>query len=340
MNAKRLWRSVIFLIIFGLGVWALLWLIHRENPAEIIANLKQFGILIFLGFLAMSFINFAFASWRLGLLVNNDLKKGEKKIPARKVFLNRMAGYGFGYLTPIVLLGGEPVKIGLLAKDGANAQRASGAVILDSLFDVTANVLFVFVGIGLALLQGLAGNGEFTPIIIGMVILLLLIGAFFWRLGSGRGVIQYVFRALQLHRVKRLWKICNGIIGMEKRMSDYLQKDKKAVMQITILSFIIVTFRLIEIWYIAYFLGVNLTFVQAFLASTLPGVALFLPVPGAIGVFEGGFAAVFVLLAIPLNAVAFALIIRARDLMFIILGMSHLMVSGREFIRKYVFRSV
>ena len=74
-----------------------------------------------------------------------------------------------------------------------------------------------------------------------------------------------------------------------------------------------------------------LTFGQAFLIGTLPGVALLMPIPASLGIFEGGFAVVFGLLGVPLTAVAFALIIRLRDVIFITVGTIHGIKQGAIF---------
>jgi hypothetical protein len=67
--------------------------------------------------------------------------------------------------------------------------------------------------------------------------------------------------------------------------------------------------------------------------STLPGVSLLLPVPAGLGVFEGSNAGMFALLGVAINPVAYTMIIRARDFLFIGLGIFHAVRSGEKLVR-------
>jgi len=110
-------------------------------------------------------------------------------------------------------------------------------------------------------------------------------------------------------------------------------------MAIAFLAVTVISFRVVEVFYLAHFFDIQLNFAQAFLISTLPGIALLLPVPAGLGVFEGGFASVFVLLGVPLSAVAFALVIRLRDFAFIGFGLIHLLRQGGIVVQDVIRRS-
>ena len=128
------------------------------------------------------------------------------------------------------------------------------------------------------------------------------------------------------------WK--ENLIKTEEMMSHFLREDKVLVAKVLLLSFIVLAFRTIDVFYLMYFFGVDLTFSQAFLISTLPGIALIMPVPGSVGVLEGGFAAIFALLLVPLNPITYAVIVRSRDFIFIVLGLVRILAKGREFIEE------
>lgn len=103
------------------------------------------------------------------------------------------------------------------------------------------------------------------------------------------------------------------------------------------LSTVTMLFRILEVYFIAWGFGqAGLRFSQAFLAATLPGFALLVPVPAGIGVFEGGLDFIFELLAIPIAPLAFVAIIRARDLLFIIIGFLHTLISNRGTMREFL----
>lgn len=81
-------------------------------------------------------------------------------------------------------------------------------------------------------------------------------------------------------------------------------------------------------------MGVNLSFTQAFLSSTIPYFALLLPVPGGLGILESGHTAVFLLLGVSINAFAFVFIIRLRDFIFILFGLIRGWHRGLKIMKK------
>jgi uncharacterized membrane protein YbhN (UPF0104 family) len=107
---------------------------------------------------------------------------------------------------------------------------------------------------------------------------------------------------------------------------------KLKVLFIVLLSFVMTAFRAVEIIFITHFFGFELGIRDAFLLSTLPGISLLLPIPGGLGVFEGSNAAMFALLGIGINPVAFTMIVRARDLLFIAIGVVHAVLRGERII--------
>ncbi len=339
MTVKKILRFTVFLIVSLLGAGALAWLVEREGVDIIWSHLRIFGVIPFLGFVSISLLNFLLASWRWQIIINEEGSVQEKKLSLYKSFAHRMAGYGVSYITPAALIGGEPAKIALATKDKIKVSRATSSVILDTLFDVSANIFFMFAGVVLALMHGLGQDGSFTNIIIGMIIAILSLGVFFWMLATGKKIAEPIFSFMHLNRIKVTKRLCRLITKMELQMSRFLQKKKQLVFLLAILSFTVISFRIIEVLYIAYFFDVSLNFAEAFLISALPGLALFIPVPGGVGVFEGSFAALFGVLGIAtLNPVAFAFVIRARDLIFVTLGLSHLSITGRNYLDKKLFK--
>lgn len=331
----------IALFLFSIiGIW-LLWSILREqDPVTIIDRVLEFGVLSFAGFACLSFVNFGFTAWRWSIIINAEANKAEH-IPARSLYFHRMAGYGFGYLTPAPLIGGEPVRIALAAKQGASLSRATSSAVLDTLFDLSANIIFVITGILLAIITGFAVGLPIIPAMIGIVFTAFLLGSFFWLLASGYNIASRVFSIMKLDQISKLKKPINTVVKMENQMADFLSCHQSSVAKIAILSSIVVTFRIVEIWYIAFFFGLDLSFTQLLLLSTLPGIALFAPVPAGVGVFEGSFTGLFQILGIAsAYGLAFTVIIRARDLLFIAVGMLHLFLKGQDVLRKAVKKQI
>ncbi|MDP2631218.1 MAG: lysylphosphatidylglycerol synthase transmembrane domain-containing protein [Candidatus Uhrbacteria bacterium] len=330
MNRASKIRIILFVLTLVAGSAVFVWLMLREGLDNIADHVVAFGLLPFLGFVALSLLNFVLYSWRWQIITNKQLPK-ERYVSLWRMFMNRMSGYAASYLTPAAQVGGEPVRIAMLVSDGVPLKQATSSVVLDIAFELSAYVTFILAGVVLAIISGV-GTDSILVVLIGLAVMLVALLSFFILIAKGRSFFVPVFKILQLHRIRRLKRFEAGLRKTEFMMSEFLAGKPRLISGIAFLSVIVISFRIIEVFYIAYFFGVNLDFAQAFLVATLPGVALILPVPAGLGLFEGGFTAVFAVLSIPLSAVAFALIIRARDLVFILVGVIHMVRRGGSYL--------
>ena len=140
----------------------------------------------------------------------------------------------------------------------------------------------------------------------------------------------------QLSRIKAINNLEHWLIETEAIMSEFFVGRLKVVGVVVGLSFLMAMFKAVEAMFIAHFLGVNVNLSDAFLMSTLPGVSLLLPVPAGLGVYEGSNEAMFSLLGLPINAVAYTVIIRMRDFLFIGIGVTYAIVHGEKLVsRRY-----
>ncbi|MCR4312122.1 MAG: flippase-like domain-containing protein [Candidatus Uhrbacteria bacterium] len=331
---RRMWmKGAMFVlgIVFGFGLLA--FLIGREGWHDVLREVVYFGIWPFVGFVAMSLVNFALYSWRWQIITNSHLPP-EKRLSLRAMYWHRLSGYAVGYLTPAAQVAGEPARIALLATDGVPIKAATSSVTLDIGFELCVYVVFITAGVIFALADGTGDPITLALTIAALVLLLALVLGFLISAASGKRVLSGTLRAIGF-RGKRSKHVVEWVSEMEGLMTEFFKGRSWLVAGVTLLSFVMISFRIVEVVYIAHYFGQSLTFAQAFLMSTLPGIALLLPIPGGLGVFEGGFAAVFTALGVGLNPVAFALIIRLRDLLFIGLGVVHLVErTGRYVVNR------
>jgi uncharacterized protein (TIRG00374 family) len=323
---EKYWHALIFSIGLLIGLGVFYFLLVREGISQVIENLAHFGIWPLLGFVIISLVNFCLYSKRWQMIVNAQLP-ADHQVSFGRIYLHRLAGYATGYLTPGTQIAGEPVRVALHVADGVPAKEATSAAVIDIAFDIAAFVVFVIAGVVLAVIEGLSSDSA-ALIFIGLAIALGLMIAFFWLIGSGRGFFQHLFRWSGLARIKRLKYWEEQLIATEALMSKFLAAQPWRIVRLSLISALAISFKILEVFYIAWFFGVQLNFGQAFLVSTLPGITLLLPIPGGLGLFEGGFATVFTLLSIPLDPVSFTLIIRLRDAIFIAIGVAHLTIQG------------
>jgi uncharacterized protein (TIRG00374 family) len=331
---KRRWLGRIFLVlglVAGFGLLGLL--VAQTGPQNLIDHLRQFGWLPLLGFLMISLLNFCLYTWRWKLILD-DMVEARQRIPFGRLFMHRMSGFAAGYLTPAAQVAGEPIRVAMVKSDGVPLQPATSSVVLDLAFEITSFVVYVIAGLALAFAQGLGAGGSLLWPLVLVLGLLAVLGSFFVFTVSGAGFFHRLVGSLGLRRLKPMRNFEAWLEGTEKLMTKFFAGRPLKILLIVCLSFVMTAFRAVEVLFITFFFGAVISLGDAFLMSTLPGVALLLPIPGGLGVFEGSNAALFAVLGIAINPVAFTMIVRARDLVFIAMGVFHAVRRGEQVIRR------
>ncbi len=312
----------------GVGVALLYALLAHEGFGNIIEHLRTFGLWPFVGFVAISMLNFILYSLRWQMILHRQVGKASHKLSLWRMYWHRMTGYAVGYLTPLNQAGGEPVRVALLIADKVPSESAVASATLDIAFELCSYVVFIALGVIFALVEHQGGTGTLVTMGVGLAVAFAVLFSFFVALARGKAMARPLFHKLRLDKIKRLRGAEHWLEATEDLMRGFFTKGHGGVIGISALSMMMVAFRVVETFYIAWGFGVALNFGQAFLISSLPGLALLLPVPGGLGLFEGGFAAVFTALAVPMSPIAFALIIRLRDVVFIGFGVVHMVRTG------------
>ncbi|MFA5947116.1 MAG: lysylphosphatidylglycerol synthase transmembrane domain-containing protein [Patescibacteria group bacterium] len=332
---RKIFKTVLFILGLLAGGGLFFFLLWRTGISNVIDSLLAFGILPLLLYFGISILNFSLYSLRWKIILDAMLPKGER-VSYGKMFMNRMSGFAAGYLTPGAQVAGEPIRVAMLLADGVSGKVATGSVVLDLAFEVTTFVIYVALGLGFALTHGLANSSGVTGSIIFISALLIILIGFFVMTIRGGGFFHKLMRVSQLSRIKTINNLEHWLIETEALMSEFFVGRLKVVATVVGLSFIMAMFKAVEAIYIAHFLGVNVKLSDAFLMSTLPGVSLLLPVPAGLGVYEGSNEAMFSVLGLPINAVAYTVIIRMRDFVFIGIGVTYAIIHSERLVtRRY-----
>lgn len=328
---RALKKSLTLIISSLLGLVILWHLIKQQDPQQLFTALTQFGVWPLVGFIGLSLLNFLLYSLRWQMIVNKHTKQ---KLSLKTIFLHRMTGFAVSYLTPAAQVGGEPARIAMLMSEGVPSKQATSSVALDITIELIAYISFLIAGTILAIVTGVdVGTAMYLAVFILTLLLLFLISIPFF-LRKRINLTETIASTLKLSNKTRLQPTLTWLKETEQLMHAFMQHRLSFLNNIALLAITVISFRIVEVFYIAWFFGEGLSFAQAFLVATLPGIALLLPVPGGVGVFEGSFAAVFSVLNIPIEAIAFALIIRARDLVFIGIGVIHALTRGGSWMTK------
>jgi len=238
-----------------------------------------------------------------------------------QLFWIRWIGESVSTLIPSAAVGGDVVRARLAALHGAPIPTAAASVLVDITLGVFVQIGFTLLGLGLIVIVT-GQQGFVRPTLIGAVIGALAIIGFYvvQRLGMFRFIGKLISRLASAddwhslvhsgqsldEAIRRLYARRGGVIGCCAWTAASL------------------IFGSGEIWIALHALGLRATLVNALLLQsmvlTIRSAAF--PVPGALGVQEGGYVLVGNLLGIPGDAAfALSLIARVRELIFGIPGL-------------------
>lgn len=324
-------RIIFFSLLLVVGIVFFIGMITQTGINEIWLHLKQFKLLHFGVFLGLSTLNFMLYTLRWHLILN---RINEHKIGFFRLFMHRMSGFAVSYITPTAQTGGEPLRILLLHEDGVSSRNAASSVIIDKGLEFAALFIFIGAGMGLALLEG-SLDRNIQYLFLGLLaVLVSLISWFYYSSVKNMGVFSSILRFFRLTKFKHVKSLEEKIIEIEDEMAHFYKKHMPTFLALVIISLVIASFLLLEHWLIARFMGVNMTFLQTFLVSTIPYIAFMIPIPGGLGVLEGGHAAIFAALGISINAFVLVFIIRIRDLVFVLIGLIHASKQAFQMLKK------
>jgi putative membrane protein len=309
------------LVLLALGVALLIGLVVGHDPAAVFASLRQLSwrFLVILVFPAIPVMVFDTLGWRYAFL--------RDRVPFVTLLRTRLVGEAFNLVTPTAALGGEGVKAWLL-RDRLPLDESVPSVIIAKTTITLAQGVFLLLGIALASI----GFGR-SPLLLGMQWLLglevLALVAFI--VVQTRGVVVWTVGLLERLGVRQ-----EGAGHTAARVDRTLNTFYRHTPRRLTLS---ITFHLIawllgavESYLILQFIGVPVSLLTATVIEAFgTGVrfATFL-VPASLGVQEGGFAVTFVALGLSAtDGVAFGLVRRLRELVWVAVGLA-LFVVGRR----------
>ena len=236
------------------------------------------------------------------------------RLPLRKLFWMRWVGESVSTLVPSAAVGGDVVRARLAAIDGATLSISAASVIVDVTLGVFTQAGFTL--LGLLLIVDATGQKNFVgPTLLGTLIALLAFAGFYFvqRLGMFRFLGLIIARLANSPEWQSLVQSGETL----DRTIRALYTRRRGV----VLCCAWTTLSLVggsgEIWIALYALGLQATLVNAVILQsmvlTIRSVAF--PVPGGLGVQEGGYLVVGNLLGIPgETAFALSLIARVREL--------------------------
>src|ERR1700758_771244 len=257
-----------------------------------------------------------------------------ERLPLWELLWMRWIGESVSTLVPSASVGGDVVRARLAALHGAPIPTAAASVLVDITLGVFVQIVFTL--LGLALIVTATGHQSFVrPTLIGAVIGVLAIVGFYvvQRLGIFRFIGKMISR---LANAEDWHSLVHGGHTLDEAVRTQYARRRGVIgcCAWTATSLILGSG---EIWIALYALGLRSTVVNAVILQSMVLTirsAVF-PVPGALGVQEGGYVLVGNLLGIPGDAAfALSLIARVRELILGIPGLiAWQVIAGRRVFR-------
>jgi len=283
-----LWVSYILL---AAGIGLLVWLIQHVGAHLILDYMKQMGWK-FIPFLAVSFITFMLFTWSW----NTFLEGHHYSIKFWKLFMLKATGEAVNTINPLGFGGGDPARVFLMKKDIPLAE-STASVVVDRTMNSIALVVFMIVGILIAFI-------EFDlplSLQIGFPVSLLFMFwmTYYWYKRQHEGVFQFLVEFLKKVKIKKAWtpETLEKLKEIDRYITEFYKHNKKGFYLAFWLQILCRILGVLEIYLAAYFLGMEMSFVSAYLLASLTVVIniVFVFVPGSVGVMEGAYAGVFML---------------------------------------------
>jgi putative membrane protein len=232
----------------------------------------------------------------------------------QSLFWMRWIGESISNLVPSATVGGDIVRARLVAINGVRLSTAAASIIVDITLGVVTQIVFTL--LGLALLINVTGSTSFVgPTLMGTLIGVAAIVGFIF--AQRRGMFRFVSVIITRLVNSPEWSsLVEGGETLDETVRA-LYARRRSVLGCCAWTIVSLVASSGEIWIALHALRLQATFINALIlqsmAMTIRSAAF--PVPGALGVQEGGYLVVGNLLGIPGEAsFAISLITRFRDL--------------------------
>jgi putative membrane protein len=253
------------------------------------------------------------------------------RLPLRQLLWMRWIGESVSTLVPSVAVGGDIVRARLAVLRGTPLSIAAASVLVDITLGVFTQIAFTL--LGLALIVSVTGRESFVgPTLIGALLGIVAIIGFYivQRLGMFRFIgviISRIANSADWHSLVRSGETLDRTIRA-------LYSRRRGVIGCCVWTTGSLVLGSGEIWIALHAIDLQATPINALILQSMVLTirAAMFPIPGALGVQEGGYVVVGSLLGIPGDAAfALSLIARARELALGIPGLiAWQMIEGRR----------
>ncbi len=321
-------RKIIFCIIsFLVGLLLFAIAMQQAGVGDVLKTIFLFPSLIIILVFILNFIAVCIiGSWRWKIIIESQ---NSHKVSFLKVLRAKLAGFTVSYITPSVLVGGEPVRAYMIKEEaGCDWEKSCASVMIDVAIYFLSLFLFMIAGF-LFLVNYFSLPVEFFCgfgiIVIFTVFILYLFYSRMLNGNSGKdGFFIFVLKTLRLNRIKFIKSREKNIEKTERIIKQFFKNKKEAFLKAFFLSILEIVFYLTIICVVAFHLdqtGATFEFIQSIPIFFLITLANFVPIPGSFGSFEAALTFIFELLNLgKSNGFTLSLIYRFVNIALVVIG--------------------
>lgn len=308
------------LSLLAVGLFVLIAIVWHVGPLLIIQNIEQLGYLALLVIFLPTVIVYSFEAYGWYLTLGSYAYQ----VGFARLFMIRMAGEAINNTTPSAYLGGEPVKAYLLKHYGVSLVEGMASVVTAKTIMTLAQILFIFLGIGLAF--WVLGENEYYLVAALASVAVLVCGLLLLVLAQRYGIAAGLLKLLRMAhlRIRFLEEREAQLLVLDRTIQSFYTHRRRKFILATGVFFLGWMTETLEVYAILYFLGENVAFLEsmsiAALAVLIKGSTFF--IPGSMGAQEGGYLLLLIGFGYDeVTGIAFALIRRLREVVWIVLGL-------------------
>jgi uncharacterized protein (TIRG00374 family) len=308
---RRLFQAI--MLVVGLGLFA--WYLAGLDLPELRETLSRIGFaapLVLVPYLVVYAVDCL--AWGRTL---------PKRVPFGRLFRIRWAGESVNNTIPSAYIGGEAVKVWLLRSSGISGREGATSAVVSKTAQTISQVLFILLAsaVFLVLAQDQAGLRAGLLVIVAGAVGAVIALCWIQKMGVVRvalALARFIPRASGWIEERK-----QKLLEFDETIFHFYRHERARFYQSVGLYFAGWLLDTLEVFLVAYLLGLPITWSQALVIEAFAGVAKVagMWVPGSLGVQESGIVVLARLVAAPSGlGVAYALIRRARDLVFAAVG--------------------
>ncbi|MCL5429198.1 MAG: flippase-like domain-containing protein [Chloroflexi bacterium] len=312
MKIKRQFVFALWILLLFVGIIVFLWSIRSVPFADIVRVLSNLQVWKIIVLLMVNIAILLVVPLRWWLI----LRAQGYRISYLPLSGYRLAASAVSYFTPGQNFGGEPLQVISLRKHHKiSGSAALASVALDRAIELFGNFTVLALGIAYVTATGLLSDFELqTPLLIALLALITPV-AYLVLLWFGARPLGGALKRFQAGLVK-------GVINAEELTGRLIREKPLLFVEGLAASALVWVALFYEFWLALDFLGLRLDLAQLVLVVTAGRIALLAPTPGALGALEASqMLAVQALGFDSAYGLGLALLIRARDILFALVGL-------------------